>query len=136
MGFVHEMRRLQDARLSGSDDVSGALGSLSNHLVFPSKKRLPRAAFPHILGRGRRVSSPHFVAILSKESSGYAVIVPKKVARLSVTRHRIKRRTLEALRTIPLPFPTLILFPKQSVAYLTHGDVVAELSELLSKIPQ
>lgn len=73
--------------------------------------------------------------VFSKETGGYAVIVPKKVARLSVTRHRIKRRVLEALRTLSLPLPTLILFPKPSVAHMTHREVCGELTGLFSKIP-
>lgn len=112
------------------------LGSPSSSSVFPRRKRLSRAAFPRTLSTGRRVSSPHFVAVIPKETGGYAVIVPKKVARLSVTRHRIKRRVLEALRTLPLLPPALILFPKPPVAHMTHKDVCMELTDLLSKISQ
>ena len=89
--------------------------------------------FPATLAAGRRLSSPHFSAAVSEETKGYAVVVPKKVARLSVTRHRIKRRTLEALRTLPLP-KALILFPKASVLTLDFPSIRAELAELLSKI--
>lgn len=116
--------------------MPAVLGLQSSFPVFPRKKRLPRVAFPPALRRGQRISSPNFVAILSKESSGYAVVVPKKIARLSVTRHRIKRRVLEALRTTPLPSSALILFPKQSVAHLTHKEAVVELTGLLSKVRQ
>jgi ribonuclease P protein component len=101
--------------------------------VFPKKKRLPRAIFQKVLN-GRRVSSMHFSAAFSNEYDGYAVIVPKKVARLSVTRHRIKRRVLEALRKSRLPASSLVLFPKQTVATLPYKEVEEELKSLLSKI--
>lgn len=61
--------------------------------------------------------------------------MPKKVARLSVTRHRIKRRIVEALRTLSLPSFAVVFFPKASVAQMTHKDVSAEIGMLLSKIP-
>jgi ribonuclease P protein component len=101
--------------------------------VFSRRERLPRALFPATLSTGRRLSSPHFSAVVSEDTKGIAVVVPKKVARLSVTRHRIKRRTLAALRTLRLP-PALILFPKESVQTLGDFDMKLELAALLSKI--
>ena len=89
--------------------------------------------FPATLSIGRRLSSANFSAVVSGETKGVAVVVSKKVARLSVTRHRIKRRTLQALRAVPLP-PALILFPKASVLTLDYPGIIAELTGLLSKI--
>ncbi len=64
---------------------------------------------------------------------GYAVVIPKKVARLSVTRHRIKRRIFNALRTIPLP-PALIIFPRASASSVSYQDIHTEIAQLLSQI--
>lgn len=75
----------------------------------------------------------HFSATALKEVKGYAVVVSKKVARLSVTRHRLKRRVLEALRALPLP-KALIIFPKASAAALSSQEIRKELTALLSKI--
>ncbi|HCR52461.1 TPA: hypothetical protein DIV48_02310 [Candidatus Kaiserbacteria bacterium] len=105
--------------------------------VFPRRKRLPRSAFPAALSTGRRISSAHFSAILPKEAEGYAVVVSKKIARLSVVRHRIKRRVLEALRGIlrsrrDIP-PALILFPKQTVERMDHKTMQEELEVLISR---
>ncbi|TAK57686.1 MAG: ribonuclease P protein component [Bacteroidetes bacterium] len=100
--------------------------------MFPRRKRIAREAFPTALKSGRRFSSPHFSIVISNEASGYAVIVPKKVARLAVTRHRIKRRVLAALRSLPLP-PSLIVFPKTSVNSVSYQEVQRELATLLSK---
>lgn len=62
--------------------------------------------------------------------NGYAVIIPKKVARLSVTRHRIKRRVLAALRSLPLP-SAAIIFPKAAVKDMGYDDIQSELKKLL-----
>jgi ribonuclease P protein component len=102
--------------------------------VFPRPKRLNRAALSLALAAGRRVSSPHFSAVVPRGVAGYAVIVPKKVARLSATRHRIKRRVREALRAQRELPPGLILFPKAAVAEMTYAEVSGELTALLSKI--
>lgn len=88
--------------------------------------------FPAVMKTGRRLSSAHFTAIVSKEMRGYAVVIPKKVARLSVTRHRIKRQVLAILRTLTLP-PALIIFPKSSASSVSYKDIKIEISSLLSK---
>lgn len=75
----------------------------------------------------------HFTAIIPQKAKGYAVVVPKKIARLSVTRHRAKRRMLGILKTLALP-KALILFPKPSALRLEHSHMRAELADLLSKI--
>jgi len=99
--------------------------------VFPRRARLSRALFPAILKTGRRLSSPHFTAVVSGEGRGYAVVISKKTARLSSTRHKIKRRVLSALRSLSLP-PALILFPKASVGSVSYGDIQTEIKNLLS----
>lgn len=99
--------------------------------MFPRSKRLSREAFPTLSKGAKRLSSPHFNVTVSIKALGYAVVVSKKIARLSVTRHRIKRRVLAALRTFPLP-PSLIIFPKASVSSVSYQDIQAELKKLLS----
>ncbi|MBI5405626.1 ribonuclease P protein component [Candidatus Kaiserbacteria bacterium] len=101
--------------------------------MLPRRERLPRGEFPALLTSGRRLSSAHFTAVFSGENRGYAVVVPKKVAHLSVTRHRIKRRILAALRTLPLP-PSLIIFPQPSAGSVSYEDTRAEMAELLANI--
>lgn len=101
--------------------------------MFPRRERLSRAAFPKAVSHGRRVSSANFSVIVPDEARGYAVVVSKKVARLSVTRHRMKRQVLAALRSLRLP-PALVVFPKSSAAALSTPLMRAELSSLLSKI--
>lgn len=101
-------------------------------LVFPQKNRLSRAQFPTAL-TGRRVSSAHFSVVIPKDVKGYAVIVPKKIAKLSVTRHATKRRVLSALRKLSLP-PSLVVFSRSSLDGVHYKDIEKELADLLSKI--
>jgi ribonuclease P protein component len=99
--------------------------------VLPRKARLPRVQFPTVLKSGRRLASAHFLVVVGKESTGYAVVLSKKTAKLSVTRHRLKRRVLAILRTLPLP-PSLIIFPKSSADSVSYKDMKAEIGHLLS----
>ena len=98
--------------------------------MFPRRKRFPRAKFPVAIRTGRRLSSEHFSIVIPKTDEGYAVVVPKKMARLSVKRHQIKRRVLAALRTIPLP-KALIIFPYSSVSSVSYQDIKKELTNLI-----
>lgn len=82
---------------------------------------------------GKRLFSDHFTAIIPSDGTGYAVVVSKKIARLSVTRHRIKRQVFEALKILNPP-KSIILVPKASVIQLNYTQIKADLSELLSKI--
>jgi ribonuclease P protein component len=101
--------------------------------VFSQRERLPREQFGTALKTSRRLSSPHFLVLAPEKVKGYAVIIPKKVVRLSSTRHRIKRQILEVLRALPLP-PALIVFPRSSVSSVNYQDIKTELGDLLSKI--
>jgi ribonuclease P protein component len=101
--------------------------------VFPRRARLPKSAFTAPLRK--RSSSPHFSVAVPDRARGYAVVVSKKTARLSVTRHRLKRRVLGILRTLPLP-PALIVYPRASVERLPAPELRAELAALLSKITE
>lgn len=103
--------------------------------MFARRKRFSREEFPLALRAGKRISSEHFTALLPEHATGYAIVVPKKVARLSVTRHRIKRQLSGVLeRVTPLP-PALILFPRPSAVRLDTLHLHAALMDLLTHIP-
>jgi len=85
------------------------------------------------LKTSRRLSSAHFLVLCPEGVRGYAVVIPKKVVRLSSARHRLKRQILEALRALPLP-PALIVFPRSSVSGVHYQDIAKELSDLISQI--
>lgn len=101
--------------------------------MFAQRDRLPRAEFTTALKTSRRFSSEHFLVLAPEKAKGYAVVIPKKVVRLSVDRHRLKRHILEALRTFPLP-QALIVFPRSNASSVNYQDLRLELGALLSKI--
>ena len=71
--------------------------------------------------------------VVPKQAEGYAVVIPKKVVRLSTRRHHLKRRVLEAIREIrtQLP-PSLIVFPRHSADSVNYTDMVKELTALIA----
>jgi len=79
---------------------------------------------------GRRLSSAHMSILIPKEGEGYAVVVPKKIARISAKRHQIKRRVLAALKALRLP-KALIVFPHSSVSSVSYQDIKEELANLI-----
>lgn len=101
--------------------------------MFPRRERLSRAAFSTPNTSIQRISSTHFTAVALKEEKGWAVVVSKKVARLSVTRHRVKRRILAALRALE-PQSSVIIYPRASAITLDFATTKTELASLLSKI--
>lgn len=62
--------------------------------MFPVKQRVPREIFKKVMTEGERFSSGLF--LLKRLENGlehgrFGIVVPKKVAKLSVSRHEIKR---------------------------------------------
>jgi ribonuclease P protein component len=98
--------------------------------VFRRVDRLSRAAVALVLRSGRRRSSPHFTAIVSDQASGYAVIVPKKVIRGAVARHRLKRVIREALKRLPLP-QALVVIVRAAPPEATLAAIQSECATLL-----
>ena len=101
--------------------------------MFSRPERLPRADFPTALRAKKRLSSANFLIIVPEGVRGYAVVIPKKVVRLSAARHRLKRQILEVLRALPLP-ASLVVFPRSGASSVNYEDMQAELKTLLSKI--
>ncbi len=133
------LKQVPAARLYEVGAVPAELALRCNP-VFPRKKRLHRSLFPAVLASGRRLSSPHFSVVFSESAAtlpagrqGYAVIIPKKVARLSVTRHRIKRQISAALQALTIQ-KALIIFPHASASSVSYQDMETELADLLSRI--
>jgi ribonuclease P protein component len=71
--------------------------------------------------------------VVPEQTAGYAVVVSKKIARLSVTRHRVKRQILGALRDLPTLPPSLIIFPKPAALRLDTLHVRADLAQLVGR---
>ena len=131
--FAQEPRPRPGAPSSGRAGARDALASPYNP-VFSRKNRLPRSSFPTNRRRDLRISSIYFSGLLPQTGKGYAVVIPKKILRRAVDRHRLKRRVAEELRHQPslaLP-PALVIFPKASVLRLTTKELTADLHNLLT----
>lgn len=121
---------LQEGRLSSDVVVLGVLNWPRNP-VFPRRDRFSRTAFTLALKRGARFSSKHLSMVVFEGAHGYAVVIPKKVVRLSTDRHRLKRQILETLKKQSLP-PSVIVFLKKRPSGVHYQDVAQELQNLLS----
>lgn len=96
--------------------------------------RLSRAHFAPS-GPEKRVASAHFSLSVRPASKGMgAVVVPKKVARLSVTRHRLKRQIYSVMRP-KLNTPGIyIVYARPGSASLPFQTLKEELEGLFTRI--
>ena len=98
--------------------------------MIPRRLRLSREDIGHFKAQ-KRVSSPHFVVSVGP-GTGAVVIISKKVAKLSVVRHLLKRRVL----SLVLPYlnkQALLITLRPGAAALSKAAFAAELTELLQK---
>jgi len=82
---------------------------------------------------GVRATTKHFSVVYSKNNSGYAVVVSKKVAQKTVARHRIKRRVRSIIKSVNLT-EGCIIFARPGVHKLTYNDMDSEIKELISRV--
>ena len=96
--------------------------------------RLSRAHFAPS-GPEKRLTSPHFSLSIRDTAThgGCAVIVSKKVAKLSVRRHLLKRRVLAVVRHECLPTRILMFYARPGAASLDFPSLEAELKGLLAR---
>ncbi len=79
--------------------------------------------------------SPHFSVTVRPRTSagGCAAVISKKVARLSVDRHRLKRRMLAVVRPWCSPDAALVVYARPGSPGLPFPDLMEELSLLLTR---
>lgn len=89
---------------------------------------------------GRTVSSSAFTAIIAPSSFGtsavprFAILISRKLAPLSTTRHQLKRTITEVLRHNLSQFSTgfdIILIPKRKIINLKSDEIKDDLIKLL-----
>ncbi len=80
----------------------------------------------------RRAVTPHFSATISSHAVGLAVVVSKKVAKSSVSRHLLKRRVREAAHPSPISTVAAIIYARVGATELTYAEITAEIQTLLS----
>ncbi|MES2931511.1 MAG: ribonuclease P protein component [Patescibacteria group bacterium] len=102
--------------------------------MIPRKLRLTRAHFAPSGPEKRLVSSHFSLSIREKQDhGGCAVVVSKKVSKLSVGRHLLKRRVLSVLKPWCLPSRALIVYARPGSQTLPFPVLKEELEELLTR---
>ena len=102
--------------------------------MLPRSLRLSRDEFPDTRGL-KRASSPHFSVSYGESSKGgVAVIISKKVARLAVSRHLLKRRVLAVLRSFAHKNLILVVHTRPGAAAVPFPVLRDELNSLLRSI--
>ena len=96
--------------------------------------RLSRAHFAPT-GPETRATSPYFSLSLRNADGkgGCATVISKKIARLSVSRHLLKRRMLSVMKDHCAKDRVLIVYARPGAAALPYQELKAELSELLAR---
>ena len=96
--------------------------------------RLSRAHFAPT-GPETRAASPHFSLSLRKTEGqgGCATVISKKIAKLSVSRHLLKRRMLSVMKECCAKDTALIVYARPGAAALPYQELKVELTELLSR---
>ena len=121
-------------RTCGSSPSPPQRSRKAHCLMIPKEMRLSRAHFAPS-GPEIRVVSTHFSLSLRKSpgQGGCAVIVSKKVGKLSVSRHLLKRRTQSVIKDSCSEDRALIVYARPGATTLPYQELKKELSELLTR---
>lgn len=97
--------------------------------------RLNSGEVSAVMKQGRRASSGLFSLHIQHNvpKGKIAVIIPKKLAKTSVLRHKHKRRVMAALAKQPLPKAHIIFTLRQSISELDFKDLCAHIEAILAK---
>jgi ribonuclease P protein component len=102
--------------------------------MLPKKLRLTRQTFPDTRGL-KRASSIHFsVSYGDSSKGGIAVVISKKVARLAVSRHLLKRRVLAVARPFVSGNFVMVIHTRAGAADIPFTELKNELISLLRSI--
>jgi ribonuclease P protein component len=106
-----------------------------------TKKRVKKELFPSIIKGGRTISSPNFYIrfLEQKESktSLFSFVVPNKVVKTSVGRHKLKRKMSAVVeKNFKIIKNNLIclVFAKKNPPKLIYLEIETELLSLFSQI--
>ncbi|HEY0011037.1 MAG TPA: ribonuclease P protein component [Candidatus Paceibacterota bacterium] len=103
--------------------------------MFPRKLRLSRRGFESARGLNRAASRYFSVSHgPAPEEGGAAVVVSKKVARLSVMRHLLRRRVMAVARPYASPERALIIHVRPGAGQVAFPLLRDELIGLLRSI--
>lgn len=87
------------------------------------------------MGPETRAASAHFSISVRKTdgNGGCATVISKKIAKLSVSRHLLKRRMLSVMKGYCAKDTTLIVYARPGASSLPYQELKTELTELLSR---
>ena len=108
--------------------------------MLPKKLRLSRKDLLGVKSQGKKLSTPHFSAIvyspaLPLSRSRFAIVTSTKLSKSAVVRNRLRRRIYDALSTGHLALSTdLIIYPKPTMLKLSHDQICTALNSFLSTL--
>lgn len=102
--------------------------------MLPRRRRLSREGFDS-LSKARRFSSTHFSIAVSENGphKGFGVVVSKKVARLAVSRHLMKRRIYSILSTFNAEKWAVVVYVRAGAEKIPFSSIESELRQLLQE---
>ena len=107
--------------------------------MFRKKERITTERFKEILEMNRSAHSDLIYAKYGENNlnfSRFSVVVPKKVAKLAVARHLVKRRINTYLKKYSEQFPNrdYLIFAKDSLVLKSSKEVDLAVQDLIKKL--
>lgn len=104
--------------------------------MLPRSKRLSTEAFNGIIGKGHSFHGPFLIlrAIQKEGATRFAVSVPKKVAKLAVSRNKIRRQVYSAIDKLDVKSDfEIIIIMKVGSDKLSFASLSNEVKEIFVK---
>ncbi len=98
-----------------------------------SLRRMGRREVLAVLKSKKQIKSTHFSVIFSDVGVGCAVVVSKKVEKLSVDRNKTKRQVFSIIQNTNITHERLVIFVKSKITNLSYKDIQNELQSLIMK---
>ncbi len=106
--------------------------------MLPKKERLSRAEFNRFFSVGKRQHTPSLQIVFAVDSGLHvSVVVSKKIAKLAVTRNRIRRRIYDIVRnyrTKENVHGVFIFMVKSPVVKMKYEELKVEVIDALGTI--
>jgi ribonuclease P protein component len=102
--------------------------------MLPKAHRLNSQEVESAVKVGRRASTGLFsLHIVPSSIPKIAVIIPKKVAKTSVLRHKHKRRIVNALMKFPIPAAHIVITLRQDISKLGFKELCDHISDRIAQ---
>ncbi|MDO8430597.1 MAG: ribonuclease P protein component [Candidatus Taylorbacteria bacterium] len=104
--------------------------------MLPKSKRLTTEAFKEIIEKGQSFHSPFLIlkVCLSDNSSKFAISVPKKSAKLAVSRNKIRRQIYSIIKNLHIKSGyNVVVIVKSDISKLDFKNLSAEVEKIFVK---